>query len=302
MSPLGPVAWHEELGSTNDEALARLARGERPPFVVWAGRQTVGRGQGSNRWWSTEGALTFSVAIDPAADSLAAPRWPCLALATAVGICRAVDGWVSAPGSGFKTNCRTDPREPLPRFSRLQPGFAPEEGRGACVKWPNDVWWGDRKLAGVLVEVSRGGESVGQTGQGGVVGLVVGIGLNLNNRMMDRDLPEVKGISVCEVDGREHPIEVCLSRLLDELARVWSALARGDGELAREWGRRSCLDGRRIRVRAGADVREGMCGGLGEDGTLRLLKRDESTGLIAEERLVAGRVEILRDEIDTTGW
>ncbi len=96
--------------------------------------------------------------------------------------------------------------------------------------------------------------------------MVVGIGLNLNNRMMDRDLPEVKGISVCEVDGREHPNEVCLSRLLDELARVWSALAKGDGELAREWGRRSCLDGRRIRVRAGTDVREGCAGGWGRTG------------------------------------
>jgi BirA family biotin operon repressor/biotin-[acetyl-CoA-carboxylase] ligase len=271
-SPLGPVVWREELGSTNDEALERLARGESPPFVVWTGRQTAGRGQGTNRWWSTEGALTFSVAIAPDTYSLPVERWPCLALASAVAVCRAVDGWVS-PHTG--------------------------DGRGAAIKWPNDVWWGDRKLAGVLVERPRGAAGVDQAGQGG---LVVGVGLNLNNRIEDTAIPGVKGVSVCEVDGREHPIEPCLYRLLDELHRAWGELGKGDRELAREWGRRSCLDGRRIRVRVGESVHEGICGGLAEDGTLRLWERNEATGLVGEARMVAGRVEILRDQDDANGW
>ncbi len=168
MSPLGRWRGMRSWGRrmTKRSRGWRGGRGRRS----WCGPDGRRRaGPGDEPLVVDRGALTFSVAIDPAADSLAAPRWPCLALATAVGICGRLTAGCRHLEVVSKTNCRTDPREPLPRFSRLQPGFetaSPEEG-GACVKWPNDVWWGDRKLAGVLVEVSRGGESVGQTGQGG---------------------------------------------------------------------------------------------------------------------------------------
>jgi BirA family transcriptional regulator, biotin operon repressor / biotin---[acetyl-CoA-carboxylase] ligase len=221
--------------------------GDAPPFVVWAGRQTAGRGQGANRWWSAEGGLMFSVAVAPDSYGLLPSQWPCVALASAVAVCRAVEGWI---GEGVSR---------------------PE------IKWPNDVWCEGRKLAGVLVEVVPG------------AGLVVGIGVNVNNGMGDVELAGVvRGVAVCELDGKVRSLEECLTGLLAELRRAWGELGAGDVVLSREWQGRSMLDGRRVRVRAGEWVREGVCEGLTEVGRLRLRGLDG-----VEEDVVAGRVEVV---------
>ena len=59
------IEFHEELPSTNDLAL-RLAVDETlaTPLLVLADRQTAGRGRGVNRWWSNDGALTFTLVGD----------------------------------------------------------------------------------------------------------------------------------------------------------------------------------------------------------------------------------------------
>lgn len=242
--------WLSEVGSTNDEAIARLQRGDQPPFVVWTGRQTAGRGQGGNRWWSARGALLLSVAIAPEAYGIVPARWPCVALASAVAICRTVEGWLG--------------------------GLGPVPG----VKWPNDVWCGGRKLAGVLVEPVSG------------LRLVVGIGLNVNNRMENVELPGVvRGVAVSELDGETRSLDECLAGLLGELDRAWRELGSEAPELPREWQRRSVLNGRHIRVRTGERVREGVCVGLMEDGRLRLRGGE---GVVDD--VVAGRVEVLGGE------
>jgi len=79
------VEIHETLGSTNDRAaeLARDADIELPALVA-ARHQTAGRGRGSNTWWSDDGALTFSIILDPTAFGISAAKWPQLSLTTAV--------------------------------------------------------------------------------------------------------------------------------------------------------------------------------------------------------------------------
>jgi BirA family biotin operon repressor/biotin-[acetyl-CoA-carboxylase] ligase len=59
------VEIHDTLASTNDRA-AELARiwGVPLPALVVARQQTAGRGRGANQWWSSEGALTFSLLLD----------------------------------------------------------------------------------------------------------------------------------------------------------------------------------------------------------------------------------------------
>ncbi len=118
---LAGVEQHEEVGSTNDLAIARVAAGhDRFPWLILADRQTAGRGRGSNRWWSSDGSLTLTLlqAFDEGRSSgSAAPR----SLAVGLGLCDAVAHF-------------------LPRAE-------------VRLKWPNDVYVNGRKICGVLTEV-----------------------------------------------------------------------------------------------------------------------------------------------------
>lgn len=121
------VEVHAELGSTNDHARELIAGNAALPALVVAERQTAGRGRGANRWWTTDGALTFSVAIDAAERGLTVEQNGLVSLATAVAVADAV-------------------RETT--------------GLAAGVKWPNDVYLSGKKLAGILIESPRPGSLV----------------------------------------------------------------------------------------------------------------------------------------------
>ncbi|MBY0398035.1 MAG: biotin--[acetyl-CoA-carboxylase] ligase, partial [Thermoleophilia bacterium] len=106
----------EELASTSDLARALVAGpGLAYPILVRALRQTRGRGRGANAWWSDDGSLTFTLALDPAAQRLRAEHQPRVALAVAVAIVDAVTPLLADPST-------------------------------LGIRWPNDVEAGGRKL------------------------------------------------------------------------------------------------------------------------------------------------------------
>jgi BirA family biotin operon repressor/biotin-[acetyl-CoA-carboxylase] ligase len=117
------VEFYSELGSTNDRGLD-LAAAESPlemPVLIWAIKQTSGRGRGANRWWAAEGALTFSVMLDPQMFSLPMERWPLVSLTTGLAVSAALQDLLPHAELGLK--------------------------------WPNDVFLYDRKVCGILVEI-----------------------------------------------------------------------------------------------------------------------------------------------------
>lgn len=118
------IAFFSEIGSTNDEALQRGLETTQTPLLVLAEGQSGGRGRGSNRWWASEGALTFSLLVEPASFQITPNRWPLVSLATAVAVADLLD-----------------------EFAR---------GQVVGLKWPNDVHLGGRKICGILVETVRG--------------------------------------------------------------------------------------------------------------------------------------------------
>src|SRR5580698_2192961 len=118
---LDHVEHHPRLASTNDHArsaAARLARHES--LLVIADEQTAGRGRGSNRWWTGLGSLAFSLLFDPVARGIARQDCAMISLASAITIVEAAN----------------------PRIAPYSAG----------IHWPNDVFVGRRKLAGILVE------------------------------------------------------------------------------------------------------------------------------------------------------
>ena len=110
---------HAELPSTNDRALRLAGTSTDLPHLIAALRQTSGRGRGANRWWSAEGALTFSLILDAA--PVPAERLPLIGLLTGGTVCEVVAAAVP----------EADVR----------------------LKWPNDVYVAGRKAGGILVEV-----------------------------------------------------------------------------------------------------------------------------------------------------
>jgi BirA family transcriptional regulator, biotin operon repressor / biotin---[acetyl-CoA-carboxylase] ligase len=120
-SGVAALEFQAEVVSTNDWALSLAGDSARSwPLLVLAAEQTGGRGRGTNRWWSSAGALTFSLVVDAAAWQLPLDRWPQIALATGLAICESLQA-VFPPGV-----------------------FA--------LKWPNDVYLAGRKVCGILVE------------------------------------------------------------------------------------------------------------------------------------------------------
>lgn len=100
-------------------------------------------------------------------------------------------------------------------------------GCPAKIKWPNDVVVFDRKLAGVLTEIVSWGNTV--------AGIVVGVGLNVNN-----DLPEElkeTGISLKDVIGKEIEVSFLLALLLRKIEALRSryVMKKKSGYLTRRW-------------------------------------------------------------------
>jgi BirA family biotin operon repressor/biotin-[acetyl-CoA-carboxylase] ligase len=235
------VEVHGTVGSTNDRAaeLAGQLPAENLPALVAARHQSAGRGRGRNAWWSADGALTFSLVLDPSASGIAQAKWPQLSLAAAVAVCDAVQKHIVG----------NEPKVVTPE-------------RLVSVKWPNDVMLDGRKVAGILLESRSGGGPAKDR-------LVIGIGINVNNSC--REAPGTvaeRASALCDVSGLTHNLQRVLGDVLSALEHRIGQLSRGDTELSQEWNRRSLLTGMRVNVAGDGGIVAGTCVRIAEDGAL----------------------------------
>ena len=175
--------------------------------------------------------------------------------------------WAAPPGRALL--CSVVVHDP-PRLLPLAAGVAVAEtvGRGAQLKWPNDVLVDERKVAGILVE--------GRPQEGWAV---VGIGLNVAVR--ESDFPPELRETAGTLGLQPEALEPTLERLLEALGR-W--LAADDSAVLDGVRARDALLGRPVRWSSG----EGIGGGIDREGRLVVIG-DE--GRVA---LDAGEVHLLR--------
>jgi BirA family biotin operon repressor/biotin-[acetyl-CoA-carboxylase] ligase len=209
--------------STNDRARELVEAGAPGGTVVTAREQTAGRGRRGRVWTAPEGkALLYSAILRPLDQ-----RHLLLPLSVPLAICAAAEA--------------------------LRPG-------AKCkVKWPNDVWLGERKLAGVLIE-ARPQDAWA----------VIGVGLNLSIAP-DEFPPDLRNpaASLFGATGgsrgkprRSLPAvappptpstaAAVLSHHLDHW--VWA----GHEEILAEWRRRDALRGREVAWEEGSGVADGI--------------------------------------------
>ena len=180
------ILWLETAESTNRELRKRMS-GLDNLSIVAARTQTAGRGQGTHTWHSSPGQnLTFSILYRfagvgglVAADALLITQVTTLALRDYLG------------GHGVQ----------------------------ARIKWPNDIWVGERKICGILIENILDGPAVRES--------IVGIGLNLNEMDWPAGLPNP--VSLRELTGRQYAPEAELRLLQKEIRRRFGLLASSDG-------------------------------------------------------------------------
>ena len=137
-----------------------------------------------------------------------------------------------------------------------------ELGVETQIKWPNDIYAKDRKLCGILCEGIYEGAHL--------LGIVIGIGVNVNQQQFDAEIAE-RAISIRNILGREQK----LARVVFALRRHLDAwlerfFAQGFSPLRAEYQAHSYLQGKEVC----AGKTEGICIGVSEEGDLLL--KDES--------------------------
>ena len=224
---VGGLDIHADLESTNRFLLERAANGLATGFACLAEYQSGGRGRRGRVWVSPFGAniyLSVYWCFEAAPQVLSG-----LSLAAGVAVSRALHG------TGLT---------------------------GVGLKWPNDVLWEQRKLAGILVEMA--GESTGPCH------VVTGVGLNVNMPRTVGQQIDQPWVDVRTAAGRTHDRNLLAARLIQELVTVFSDFA-SEGLSARllgEWERLDVIKGRAVSLRTGQGEVIGTAIGLDESGSL----------------------------------
>jgi len=153
-------------------------------------------------------------------------------------------------------------------------------GLKSQVKWPNDVLINGKKVCGVLIESNVRGDIVDYA--------IIGIGVNVNLRLYDFPQIQPTATSLSDELGRDVSRLNVIRCLLVEIERLYLALLAG-GSIYQEWRDSLVTLGRRVRVKLGDTIHEGIAESIAEDGSLLLRHSDGSLS-----RIVAGDVT-LRD-------
>jgi BirA family biotin operon repressor/biotin-[acetyl-CoA-carboxylase] ligase len=228
----------ESVDSTSEE-LKRILDRDPCECLVLADGQTAGRGRSGSAWHSPPGVnlhFSFSLSTGRLEDGDIFP----LSAALGVGLHRAVSAWT---------------------------------GKSLSIKWPNDLYLEEKKLAGILCEIFRPAGF-----------LVAGIGVNVNAESFPPDIAR-KATSLFLQEARLFDREEILASVLNETEPVLSeSMEKGIGGLIEEYRSRCSLWGRKVRI----DGEEGIMKDISPRGGL-LLEREG--GDIAE--IFAGSVEII---------
>lgn len=143
--------------------------------VIAARQQTAGRGQRGNSWEAAPGKnITMSMMLRP--KGVCAAEQFAISEAVASGVARAIERAMD---------------------NRVK----------ITVKWPNDIYAGDMKICGILIENSLAGTTITRS--------IAGIGINVNQTEWLSDAPNP--VSIAQLTGATYPIEPLISSVASEI-------------------------------------------------------------------------------------
>ncbi|WP_083867431.1 biotin--[acetyl-CoA-carboxylase] ligase [Fulvivirga imtechensis] len=210
--------------STNDEAALLIAKQKViEGTIVITDNQTAGKGQRGNSWNSTPGKnLTFSIILKP--NFLSIVQQFDLNIAVSLGI--------------------------LDYLNRIRNGFE--------VKWPNDVYFGEKKVCGILIQNNIKGQQLEHA--------IVGIGLNINQL----EFAHPNAISLSTITGNTFDLSDVFEALLLNIEKRYIQLKRGElVELKQDYLDHMYRFGEDFLYRAG-EVFNGRITGITDQGLLEI--------------------------------
>lgn len=171
-----------DITSTNDYLLS-LKREE--DIVAVSDYQTHGKGMGTNRWESEPGKnLLFSILIHP--TWIPVNQQYLLSMAEAIALCDTLREITS----------------------------------DITIKWPNDIYWKDKKISGTRIDVNLSG--------GVLADMVIGTGINVNQTVFLSDAPNP--VSLKQITGADHDREMLLNNILARFQPLLQLLQEGETE------------------------------------------------------------------------
>lgn len=178
--------YYKSVSSTNSLASELLSRERLPEgAVIYTDYQTAGKGQPGKRWESENGKnLLISIILYP--SNLKPGQQFLLTVTFSLGICDFLDRHFS----------------------------------GSKIKWPNDIYVKNDKIAGILIENSILEDSVESS--------IAGIGLNINQENFPSEIPNA--VSLKMLTGIFYDTGNCIKDLSENLDRRYKQLLYGDRE------------------------------------------------------------------------
>jgi BirA family biotin operon repressor/biotin-[acetyl-CoA-carboxylase] ligase len=236
-----------EVGSTNTRLLGSAPPPASTADVCIAELQHAGRGRLGRRWIAPFGggiAMSLGWTCSDVVRTL-----PALSLGVGVAVARAL---------------------------------ARAGAEGILLKWPNDIWFEDRKLGGVLIEL--------RAEAGGPAHVVIGVGVNVSLTQEARREIQASGVAAAAVtDACEQPPSRNLTAgaILDELLSMLLQYERfGFAAFRDAWTALDGLNGRPVKVAVGETEVLGIARGVDSDGALLL----ETGGSL--QRFVSGEASL----------
>lgn len=225
---------HDCLDSTNSYLVEKAHQDKNSGHVCFAEYQTAGKGRRGREWVSPFGSNIYLSILWNFQNGPASING--LSLAVGVAVARALN------------ECGID---------------------NVGLKWPNDIFWNNKKLAGILIEVS--GESSGPCAA------VIGLGLNFY-------LPEKKAQSITQdwVDLNQI-LSTNAAKIRNQLAAVllnhlMPTIANFEEDTLHsylnDWRVYDCMQGQDVNIYAGKQVYSGIVHGINDDGLL-LIEQDQ---------------------------
>jgi len=238
------IIYHERTASTTGVGRELIATAESADLhgaVIVAEEQTGGVGRLGRAWVSPPGGLWFSLVLRP---SIPIDHMFMVTMAGAIAVVRAI-----------RKEC----------------------GIGALIKWPNDILIGDKKVAGILLELSEKSE--------GTRYCLLGIGIDANVPLHELSAGLRTQVTSLSAElGYDIDRASLLAAVLKEIERHYLLLEGQEYEsIVREWKSLSCTLERRVRITTLTRTFEGEAIDIDEFGAL-IVRKDNGT----VERVIAG--------------
>lgn len=247
----------QSVDSTNNYAMAKVRAGlAKHGDAFFALEQFGGKGQRQKSWYSEPGSnLILSVVLNPSGLELG--RQFQLLAAIALAVC------------DF---------------------FTLYAGASTRIKWPNDIYWGDRKAGGILIEnlIKAGTQSLEnktllpelqQKLSNPWQWTIAGIGININQTVFPTSLSNP--VSLKQITGKEHDPILLANTLCSYLQQRWNQLLEKK-DLMEDYNRLLYKINQKVQLRRETESFEAIIKGVTETGKLILITDKEETYAFGE--------------------